>query len=38
MAYTLVDTDSLVPCELIAAIEAIEGVLMVRNLPLSVTE
>lgn len=38
MAYTLVDTDSLVPGELIAAIEAIEGVLMVRNLPLSVTE
>lgn len=38
MAYTLVDTDSLVPSELIAVIEAIEGVLMVRNLPLSVTE
>ncbi|MDO8351325.1 MAG: phosphoglycerate dehydrogenase [Gallionella sp.] len=34
MAYTLVDTDSVVPAELIAQIEAIEGVLMVRNLPL----
>jgi D-3-phosphoglycerate dehydrogenase len=34
MAYTLVDTDSVVPSELIAQIEAISGVLMVRNLPL----
>jgi D-3-phosphoglycerate dehydrogenase len=34
MAYTLVDTDSRVPSELIAQIAAIPGVLMVRNLPL----
>lgn len=34
MAYTLVDTDSAVPPELIAQIAAIPGVLMVRNLPL----
>jgi D-3-phosphoglycerate dehydrogenase len=34
MAYTLVDTDSVVLSELIAQIEAISGVLMVRNLPL----
>ncbi len=34
MAYTLVDTDSAVPAELIAQIEAISGVLMARNLPL----
>ncbi len=33
MAYTLVDTDSSVPEELIAQIESIEGVLMVRKLP-----
>ena len=36
MAYTLVDTDSSVPDELIAQIAAIPGVLMVRNLPLPV--
>ena len=35
MAYTLVDTDSAVPDELIAKISAIAGVLMVRNLPLA---
>ena len=35
MAYTLVDTDSAVPAELIAQISAIPGVLMVRNLPLA---
>ena len=35
MAYTLVDTDSAVPGELIAQISAIPGVLMVRNLPLA---
>lgn len=34
MAYTLVDTDSVVPPQLIAQISAIPGVLMVRNLPL----
>ncbi len=33
MAYTLVDTDSSVPEQLIAQISAIPGVLMVRNLP-----
>ncbi|MFA6971594.1 MAG: phosphoglycerate dehydrogenase [Gallionella sp.] len=38
MAYTLVDTDSAVPGELIAQIEAIQGVLMVRNLPLPETQ
>jgi D-3-phosphoglycerate dehydrogenase len=38
MAYTLVDTDSAVPSELIAQIAAIDGVLMVRSLPLSVIE
>ncbi|MDO8207682.1 MAG: phosphoglycerate dehydrogenase [Gallionella sp.] len=38
MAYTLVDTDSAVPDELIAKIEAIQGVLMVRNLPLPETQ
>lgn len=37
MAYTLVDTDSAVPDELIAQISAIPGVLMVRSLPLSTT-
>jgi D-3-phosphoglycerate dehydrogenase len=37
MAYTLVDTDSVVPPELIAQISAISGVLMVRNLPLPET-
>lgn len=37
MAYTLVDTDSAVPTELIAQISAIPGVLMVRNLPLLVS-
>ena len=35
MAYTLVDTDSAVPAELIAKISAIPGVLMVRSLPLA---
>ncbi len=35
MAYTLVDTDSSVPDDLIAQLAAIPGVLMVRNLPLS---
>ena len=35
MAYTLVDTDSAVPDQLIAQISAIPGVLMVRNLPLA---
>ena len=34
MAYTLVDTDSSIPAELIAKIAAIPGVLMVRDLPL----
>ncbi len=34
MAYTLVDTDSATPPELIAQIGAIPGVLMVRDLPL----
>jgi len=34
MAYTLVDTDTSVPDEIIAQIAAIPGVLMVRNLPL----
>lgn len=37
MAYTLVDTDSALPVELIAQIAAIPGVLMVRDLPLSET-
>ncbi|MDP1592795.1 MAG: phosphoglycerate dehydrogenase [Gallionella sp.] len=36
MAYTLVDTDSAIPAELIAHIAAIPGVLMVRDLPLPV--
>jgi len=36
MAYTLVDTDSAIPAELIAQIAAIPGVLMVRDLPLPV--
>jgi D-3-phosphoglycerate dehydrogenase len=35
MAYTLVDTDSAVPDQLIAQISNIPGVLMVRNLPLA---
>jgi D-3-phosphoglycerate dehydrogenase len=35
MAYTLVDTDSTIPAELIAQIAAIPGVLMVRDLPLA---
>ena len=34
MAYTLVDTDSPTPAELIAKMAAIPGVLMVRDLPL----
>ncbi len=34
MAYTLVDTDTALPPELIAHIAAIPGVLMVRDLPL----
>ncbi len=37
MAYTLVDTDSAIPAALIAQIEAIQGVLMVRNLPILVS-
>ena len=37
MAYTLVDTDSALPVELIAQIAAIPGVLMVRDLPLPET-
>jgi len=36
MAYTLVDTDSAIPAELIAHIAAIPGVLMVRDLPFPV--
>lgn len=35
MAYTLVDTDSAIPAELIKQISAIPGVLMVRDLPLA---
>jgi len=35
MAYTLVDTDSTPPNDVIAEMAAIPGVLMVRNLPLS---
>jgi len=35
MAYTLVDTDSTPPDNVIAEMAAIPGVLMVRNLPLS---
>jgi len=35
MAYTLVDTDSAIPANLIAQIAAIPGVLMVRDLPLA---
>ena len=38
MAYTLVDTDSAIPLDLIAQLAAIPGVLMVRALPLSETE
>lgn len=34
MAYTLVDTDTALPAELVAQLSAIPGVLMVRNLPL----
>lgn len=34
MAYTLVDTDTALPSELVAQLAAIPGVLMVRNLPL----
>jgi len=34
MAYTLVDTDSAIPAEVIAQIAAIPGVLLVRDLPL----
>ncbi len=34
MAYTLVDTDTVIPDAIIAQIAAIPGVLMVRNLPL----
>jgi len=37
MAYTLVDTDSAIPAELIAQIASIPGVLLVRDLPLSET-
>jgi D-3-phosphoglycerate dehydrogenase len=36
MAYTLVDTDSAIPAALIAQLAAITGVLMVRDLPLTV--
>ena len=36
MAYTLVDTDSTIPPMLITQLEAIPGVLMVRDLPLEV--
>ena len=36
MAYTMVDTDSATPPELIAQIAAIPGVLMVRDLPLEI--
>lgn len=35
MAYTLVDTDTAIPTELIARIAAIPGVLVVRDLPLA---
>ena len=35
MAYTLVDVDSRVPADTIAAIASIEGVLVVRYLPLT---
>jgi D-3-phosphoglycerate dehydrogenase len=35
VAYTLVDIDSPVPPEVIAAIERIAGVLSVRDLPLA---
>ena len=38
MAYTLVDTDSAIPVDLIAQLAAIPGVLMVRALPLSEAE
>ena len=34
MAYTLVDTDSALPAELLAHLAAIPGVLLARNLPL----
>jgi D-3-phosphoglycerate dehydrogenase len=34
MAYTLVDTDTAIPANLIAQLTAISGVLMVRDLPL----
>ena len=34
MAYTLVDTDTAIPAQLIAQLAAIPGVLMVRDLPL----
>jgi D-3-phosphoglycerate dehydrogenase len=34
VAYTMVDTDSATPAELLARIAAIPGVLMVRDLPL----
>jgi D-3-phosphoglycerate dehydrogenase len=33
MAYTLVDTDSTVPAEVIGELEALQGVLAVRYLP-----
>jgi D-3-phosphoglycerate dehydrogenase len=33
LAYTLLDVDSDVPDRVIAAIEGIDGVLMVRSLP-----
>jgi len=34
MAYTLVDTDTELPAQLVAQLSAIPGVLMVRDLPL----
>ncbi|MDO8292420.1 MAG: phosphoglycerate dehydrogenase [Gallionella sp.] len=37
MAYTLVDTDSAIPADLIEQIAAIRGVLLVRDLPLAET-
>ena len=37
MAYTLVDTDSAIPADLIGQIAAIRGVLLVRDLPLAET-
>jgi D-3-phosphoglycerate dehydrogenase len=36
MAYTLVDTDTAVPAEVIAELEGLQGVLTVRYLPADV--